>query len=241
MQPGKERSSWRSWVLLGPILGLLAGCAAGRSRFEQALLTDRTPEAHDANLYSQYAVHCPDVLEVAIEGRPAWNGRRRIGPDGRLWLGEAGSLRVNGATVPEITRALAELADIPMERVHVAVLEFNSEQLYLFGEVAGPARAVPYQGPETILNLLQRVGGITPGAALNDVRVVRPHVADGKTPEVFQVDLAAIVLKKDQHTNLHLEPGDQIYVGPTGKSNVARCLPPWLQPFFKTVCGLSRP
>jgi protein involved in polysaccharide export with SLBB domain len=125
--------------------------------------------------------------------------------------------------------------------VRVRVAEFNSQQLYLFGEVTGLQRAVPYRGAETVLDLLQRVGGITPGASLGDIEVVRTHVADGKAPEVFYVDLAAIVLKHDQHSNLRLEPFDQIYVGESRRSRLTCSLPPWLRPLYKTVCGMNRP
>jgi protein involved in polysaccharide export with SLBB domain len=125
--------------------------------------------------------------------------------------------------------------------VRVRVAEFNSQQLYLFGEVAGLQRAVAYQGPETVLDLLQRVGGITPGASLGDIEVVRTHVADGKAPEVFHVDLAAIVLKHDQHSNPRLEPFDQVYVGQSRRSSLTCSLPPWVRPVYKRVCGMSRP
>jgi protein involved in polysaccharide export with SLBB domain len=220
------------------VLGLLAGCAAGRSQLEQALLADRHPAAHSADLAVHYAVRCPDVLVVRAAGRPEWSGQRRVGPDGRIALDDAVSVRVDGLAAPEVARCLAELAGLPLEAVAVRVAEFNSRQLFLFGEVSGQERAVPYRGPETVLDLLQRVGGITPGAAPGDIQVIRPHVADGKRPEIFHVDLAAILLQHDQQTNLLLEPFDQVYVGQTRKSSIACCLPPWLQPVFKAVCGM---
>jgi protein involved in polysaccharide export with SLBB domain len=239
MLSGQGRSSW--WrSLLGAALGLLAGCAAGRSQLEQALLADRHPAAHGADLAARYAVHCPDVLSVRVAGRPEWSGLRRIGPDGRIALDDAVSLRVDGLAAPEIAHSLAELAGLAPGPIDVRVAEFNSRQLFLFGEVAGQERAVPFRGPETVLDLLQRVGGITPGAAPGDIQVLRPHVADGKPPEIFHVDLTAIVLKHDQQTNVLLEPFDQIYVGQTRRSSFTCCLPPWLQPVYKTLCGMHR-
>lgn len=120
------------------------------------------------------------------------------------------------------------------------VAEFNSQHLYLFGEVNGLQRVVPYRGPETILDLLQRAGGIAPGAALGQIRVVRPHVADGRPPEVFTVDLAAILLKHDQDTNVPLQPSDHVYVGESGKSRLAPCFPPWLRPLYEALSGMKR-
>jgi protein involved in polysaccharide export with SLBB domain len=241
MGPGQGRSSWQRRWLLGAVLGLLAGCSASRSQLEQALLADRTPAAHAGAAAARYLLHCPDVLEVTVDGREGWTGPRRVGADGRIDLGEAGRPRVDGLTVAEAARTVAEQVGVPPERVHVRVAEFHSQTLYLIGEVPGLQRAVPYRGPETVLDLLQRVGGITPGAAPGDIQVVRAHVADGKPPEVYHVDLAAIVLKKDQHTNVPLEPFDQVYVGENRRSSFACCLPPWLRPLFKAACGMSRP
>jgi protein involved in polysaccharide export with SLBB domain len=99
---------------------------------------------------------------------------------------------------------------------------------------------VPYQGPETVIDLLHRVGGITAGAAQDDVRVIRPHVAEGKPPEVLRVDLQAILLRHDGRTNLYLQPQDQIYVGETREFSLSKCIPPWLRPIYETLCGMRR-
>jgi hypothetical protein len=119
-------------------------------------------------------------------------------------------------------------------------VESNSPELYLFGEAAGGERAVPYQGPETVLDLLQRVGGLASGAAVGNVQVMRSHVADGTSPELFQVDLAAIVLHGDQKTNVRLEPFDQIYIGQTKRSCLKTLVPPWLQALCERLTGTRR-
>jgi protein involved in polysaccharide export with SLBB domain len=240
MQPGQGRScGWGRGWLLAAALGLAAGCVSGRSRFEQALLVERTPAGADAA--ALYAVHCPDVLELNVVGRPEWDGRRRVGPDGFIGLGDAGPLRVDGLRPAEIAAAVAERAGVSAERVEVRVAAFNSQLVYLLGEVAGLQRAVPYQGPETILDLLQRAGGLSPAAAPTDVQVVRAHVADGKTPEVFHVDLAAIVLKHDQQSNVRVQPFDQVYVGQSRRSTYVPALPPWLRPLYHALFGMPPP
>jgi protein involved in polysaccharide export with SLBB domain len=205
------------------------------------LLADRNPAAQGPDALAGYVVHCPDVLEVTVDGRPGWSGQRPIGADGRITLGDGVAPRIEGHTPPEIVRVVAERAGVSPGRVHVGVAAFKSQQLYVFGEVAGLQRAVPYRGPETVVELLQRVGGITPSAAVGDVQIVRAHVADGTAPEVFPVDLAAILLKKDQQTNVRLEPFDQIYVGQTRGGALSCCVPPWLRPLVEALCGMRRP
>ena len=73
-------------------------------------------------------------------------------PDGAIGL-PLGRLHVDGLTTAEAADRLAALAYEPDVQVRVAA--YNSRQLFLFGPVAGHERAVPYQGPETVLDLLQ--------------------------------------------------------------------------------------
>jgi hypothetical protein len=105
----------------------------------------------------------------------------------------------------------------------------------------GLQRAVAYQGPETVIDLLQRLGGITPGAAPDEVYVVRSHVSEGKPPEVFRVDLHNILVQHDNRTNIPLQPFDQVFVGETRQSIFEHCVPPWLRPFYESICGMRRP
>jgi protein involved in polysaccharide export with SLBB domain len=238
MRPRFGRSK-RHRGLLAAIVALSAGCAAGRTNLDQALLADRGMAAPAGEAIRLYRVHCPDVLDLTVRGDAASSGRRVVGPDGRIGVGEL-HVRVADQTTDEVAAAVAVQLGVPPEQVRVAVAEFNSQQIYLLGEVTGQQRALPYRGPETVLDLLRRAGGITPGAAPRDVQVVRAHVADGKTPEIFHIDLEAIVLKKYRRGNIVLEPFDRIYVGQTQRSQLDPCFPPWLRPVYQTICGTHR-
>src|SRR5439155_27378857 len=128
-------------------------------------------------------------------------GRQTIGPDGCIRLGDLGRLRVEGQTVPQAASQLAAALGLPPERVRIQVVEYRSQQIYLVGQVIGLQRTVAYQGPETVLDLLQRIGGVTPGAASDDVYVVRSHLAEGRSPQLFRVNLRGIVLRHEHSTN----------------------------------------
>ena len=234
MRPGRLRQSWQFGGALALALGLSAGCAADRVRLEHALLSDRDPAAHGADVEARYVVHCPDALDV----QPGDGNACVIAADGRISLPDGGRLHVDGLSTPEIAQAAAMHLGLSAEQVHVQVVGYNSQQIYLFGEVAGRERAVPYEGPETVLDLLQRVGGFAPGAAVRDVQVVRSHVADGSSPELFQVDLEAVLLRHDQKTNIPLEPFDQVYIGQSRRSSLKSCIPPWLRPLYERLCGI---
>jgi len=221
-------------------LGLLPGCASTGPSVEQALRNQASaPAAPTAS--ADYRVGCPDQLAVTVADRADWQARPvGIAVDGRIDLGERGRLRVEGQTPAEVAASVAEALGVDPRGVHVTVGDYRSQKVYIFGQVNGLERAVPFRGQETVLELLQRAGGITPGAELSEVYVIRAHVADGKRPECFAVNLHDIVLRNDPKTNLLLEPSDQVYIGETRRSRFEKCVPPLFRPVYETLSGLYR-
>jgi polysaccharide biosynthesis/export protein len=247
MKTGESGATWvrcRRAARRGGLLLLCAvcvGCAAGRASVEKKLMADRQGERRGEGVSEHYLVTCPDVIEVQIALRPELSGQYPVGPDGRIDLGEYGKLRVEGRPLAEVARLLAAETGTVPDAVKVRVVEFRSQVVFLFGQVLGWQKAVPYRGQETVVDLLQRVGGITPGAAPDEVCVVRAHLDGNQRPELFKVDLKAIVLKQDDRTNLRLLPFDQVYVGETRQAVVERVVPPWFRPLYRTLTNTRLP
>jgi protein involved in polysaccharide export with SLBB domain len=186
-----------------------------------------------------YRIGCPDVLEISFLDYPSWDVLVSVDVDGRLPLEHPGTPRVEGRTVEEVRLELARLASVAPERVLVRVAAVRSAQIYLHGPIRGRSRIVPYQGPEPVAAFLKRVGGLPPGSKLDEVYVVRPNVATGERTEVFRVDIPRVLINDDPTTNVLLKPSDQIYVGETRGSVIARILPDWLAPAYRRLVGLS--
>ena len=238
MRSGRACRARRRCWLVGLCLILGCGCASTQTRLEQALLADGNPAAHTHNLDACYRLRCPDVIDIQIDGSPDQSGPHPIEADGRIRI--AGTfLRVVGQTTPETAHAVASRLRLPDTAVHVRVTEHNSQSLYLFGEADRMQRVVPYHGPETILDLLQRVGGTSPGSSPGDIQIVRAHIADGKQPEIFHVNLSAILFEHDLQSNICLEPFDRIYIAQSRRSRLACCVPPVLQPLYNRLCGIE--
>ena len=222
------------------LLLLLSGCAAHRPGIDRALLAENGPAGRKHGVSEQYTLRCPDALLITVPNRPDLTGARPLGADGRIDMGELGRLRVEGRTRSETARLVAAVAGEFPDRVQIDVTQYNSQQVYLFGPGIMPQRSVAYRGQETVVDLLQRIGGIQPGAAPNHVYVVRPHVPDGKSPEVFHVDLRAVLSKHDPKTNVRLQPFDEIHVGETRQAALEKYIPPLFRPLYESMCGLSR-
>ncbi len=97
---------------------------------------------------------------------------------------------------------------------------------------------MPFQGSEPVLDFLKRVGGLPPGSRLNQVYVVRPNVAAAGRPQVFRVDVPAVLVDGDGRTNVLLQADDQVYVGETKRSSLSRLMPDWLGTAYRRVTGL---
>jgi protein involved in polysaccharide export with SLBB domain len=217
----------------------VGGCSTSHRNLDQAMQTPRAPQPLPAAVAEPYTLGYPDVVEVTIRGQADPTNPSVIGVDGRIDLGRRGRAYVEGQTPEQAVRTVAEQAHVSPDRVRLQIQEYKSRQIYLLGEVASLRRTVPYQGPETAADMLRRVGGIAPGAQPSEVHVIRSHIQDGKSPEVFHVDLRAIFLKHDERTNVVLQPFDQVYVGETRRSRLTKCFPAWLQPIYERLLGLK--
>ncbi len=222
---------------------LLAAAAAGCS--DSQFLRRTCPPPPDPKAAAEapaptaaYQVGCPDVLQVTFLDRPEWDALAVVDVDGRLPLERPGNPRVDGRTLGQIRADLAALAGCPPERVRVALAAPRSARVIVYGPVRGRARVVPYQGPEPVIDFLKRIGGLPPGSKLNQVYVIRPNVAAATRPEVFRVNVAAVLVDGDARTNVPLQADDQVYVGETRQSSLSRLMPDWLGVVYRHFTGL---
>jgi protein involved in polysaccharide export with SLBB domain len=238
MKTGERWSSGKIHLaapLFAAVLLLHApGCAKDREAVSKNLMAEQSALRNEG-VPEHYRVGCPDVIELVVPARPEFDGRHEIGPDGRIEFADYDRLRIEGRTPPEIARLVARETGVDAAKVEVRVVEFRSQHVLLFGEVIGWQRRVSYRGQETVLDLLQRVGGITPGAEPRHIYVLRPHVGENRRPEAFHVDLHDIVLNHDHKTNIRLMPFDQVYVGETRRAEIEKALPPWLRPAYQVL------
>ena len=230
---------FRSAILRLPLLLPVAGCA------DSQFLKQTCPQPADLRVAAEtpapdvaYRVGCPDVLEISFTDHPEWDMYASVDLDGRLPLGYPGNVRAEGRTLDDIRHELATLAGTEPDRIAVNLAAARSGRVYVHGPIRGRSRVVPYQGPEPVIDLLRRIGGLPPGSKLNQVYVVRPNVANGERPEVFRVDVAAVLIDNNHATNIPVRPSDEVYVGETRRSVISRMLPDWLGPAYRRVAGL---
>ncbi len=211
-------------VLFVIALGGVSGCATCPAKV-QAALQQPKPQRMGA-VSREYVIGCPDRLTVRVANTPPFDVT--VEPDGCVMIPGVGRMRVDGAAPGDVAVEIAHHRQLASNSVQVAVAEYASKTVLVFGPGDGVQRVVPYVGPENLTEMLRRTGGLAPGAAFHAVHVVRPHVASGQRPEVFTVDLAAALEKTDSN-DVRLQPSDHVYIGETSGSSFARCMPPWVR------------
>lgn len=156
-----------------------------------------------------YRVGTGDLLLVkSLAGDDA--SRIEVSVDGTIRLPGHEPIIVDGLTCQEIEVHLE-----PIAPAHVEVVEYRSQQIMVGGITADKApRAIPYQGPESIEQLLSRVRCPECQHGYR-VRVVRPAEEIGGEPEIFAEEFGPNGLRSEGYSDsVRIQPGDYVYVEP---------------------------
>ena len=135
-----------------------------------------------------------------------------VGNDGFVRVAGGDAVRVDNLTATEAAAELSERLGKDFARCTVTVAKYNSQFIYVVGDPRheGP-RAVPYQGKETLPELLARVGcqHCTRGFR---ARVVRAGAKMGMAPEVVAVRLDSDLNQRAADGPVTLRPNDYVYL-----------------------------
>jgi protein involved in polysaccharide export with SLBB domain len=195
----------RGLAVLAFSAAVLSGCTATPKRWT----TWKPPAVSDPELSPKtpYRVGVGDVLRIegGEYGTPVL---ATVEIDGCIHLEDRPGIAVDGRTMEEIESMLS--AD---GRVAVEVERYGSKILHVVGVIGkGVPKAVAYQGPETIQEVINRVGCKECVHGYR-VRVVRPGESIGSPPIIFSMEFDERGFDRDRGNKpLHLQPGDFVYV-----------------------------
>lgn len=149
----------------------------------------------------------PELTIPAGQYRDAVSAGRKVGPDGMLFYPFAGTVNVNGMTVQEIREVLTNKLSNYIENVQldVMVADFQSQRVYVVGEVTKPGIYPVNDIPMSILEAVNRAGGFTERSDRRNLTLTRQN-------ESSQIDLLSLYENGDASRNIQLEHGDVLYV-----------------------------
>lgn len=149
-----------------------------------------------------------DVVEVRVFQEPEHSGTWRVSPEGTIDYPLCGKVPLSGRTASSAADVLSECLSRFLRRPQVSVLvrEYNSQKIFVFGEVQKPG-TFPVDGEVSIIQAITLAGGFTKLAAKNNTLVTR--VVDGQERKI-RVPVEDIGVGRER--NFLLQAGDIVFV-----------------------------
>ena len=173
--------------------------------------------------YPRYVIQREDVLQLSFPLTPELNQTVTVQPDGYINLQNAGSLHVQGLTVPQLTVALkkAYAGTLHNPIIDVDLKDFQKPFFTVSGQVGKPGK-YDLREDITIAEGIAIAGGLQPTAK---TQIFLFHRTSQDWFEVRKVSLRDILKGKNLNEDATLKPGDMIYVPEKFIANFRKYVP----------------
>ena len=177
-----------------------------------------------AERYPRYLLRPTDVLQVTFPISPEYDQSVSIQPDGYINLRGVGDLYVAGKSVPELIEALKKTYQQFLHEpiINVELRDFEKPYFIAGGEFGHPGK-FELRGDTTVAEAVAIAGGFTDKAKHSEVVLFRR--APGGWAEAKRLDVKQMLANKDLSEDVHLRPGDLIYVPKNTLSKLRQFIP----------------
>jgi len=171
-----------------------------------------------------YRLTKSDSVDVNFTFSPDFNQSLIVQPDGFVALKGAGTILGEGLTIPQMQQAIvyAYRGFLHEPEVTVTLKDFDKPYFLASGEVARPGK-YELRGDLTVNEGVAMAGGFTQQAKHSQVvlfRRISAYVAESHV-----IDLKKMLDSRDLHEDLHLQPGDFIFVPQSRISKIRKYVP----------------
>jgi polysaccharide export outer membrane protein len=171
----------------------------------------------------RYRITRQDILNLSFPLSPELNQKVTIQPDGYINLHNAGSLYVQGMTVPELVEALknayANVLHDPI--IDVDLEDFQKPFFVVSGQVNKPGQ-YDLRADITVSEAIAVAGGFMPTAK---TQVFLYHRVSAGWVEVKNLKLKDILHGKNVEEDVQMQPGDMIFVPEKFITNFKKYVP----------------
>ncbi|CAA0118141.1 polysaccharide export protein [Zhongshania aliphaticivorans] len=149
----------------------------------------------------------PELTIPAGSFRTAAEGGNEVKADGTVFYPYAGNFAVAGLTTSEIKELLENRlsAVIKKPQIDVRIASFNSQKVYVTGSISQPGIVPISSTPLTLVDAIERLGGLTGSASWDTITLTRNGVAS-------RISLRALYEDGRWAENMLLQDGDLIHV-----------------------------
>ena len=172
-----------------------------------------------------YRLRDSDVMEISFTFASEFNQTVTVQPDGFIPLkGLDKQMYAQGMTLPQL-RESVRAAYAPMLHepdISVVLKEFDRPYFIASGEVGKPGK-YDLHGDTTVTEAVAIAGGFS-GQAKHSQVVLFRHVSDD-TIEAKLLNIKAMLSGRDLREDVHLRPGDMLYVPQNMISKIRKYLP----------------
>ena len=162
--------------------------------------------------FAEYTIGIDDVLQIAFWQKPELNQTVSVNSDGKITLTVIGELTAAGLTPTNLARKIVEQVsrfDRDISQATVTVATFNSQTVFVQGEVVTPGRYSREVIPD-LWTIIKEMGGINEVGDLRNVKIIRGGTVDpGK---ILTVDVESAVSNRDFSVLPKIYPHDIIQV-----------------------------
>jgi len=171
-----------------------------------------------------YRLSKSDTVDLNFTFSPDFNQTLTVQPDGFVVLKGAGVLLAEGLTVPQMQQAVtyAYRGFLHEPEVTVTLKDFDKPYFLASGEVGRPGK-YELRGDLTVNEAVAIAGGFTQQARHSQVvlfRRISAYVAESHV-----LDLKKMLDSRDLREDLHLQPGDFIFVPQSRISKIRKYVP----------------
>jgi len=187
-------------------------------------ITDKAEPQFGSQRYPRYELRADDVLDISFEFSPEYNQTVTVQPDGYIALRGVGDAHVAGQTVPEITetirRAYGKILNDPA--IAIVLKDFDKPYFTADGQVQRPGK-YELRGDTTVLEAIAIAGGLNDSAKHSQVLLFRRVSHEWMEAKIL--DVKKMLNDKNLSEDLHVKPGDMIFVPQSRISKIRRYLP----------------
>jgi polysaccharide biosynthesis/export protein len=174
--------------------------------------------------HPRYQLRKGDTFDLDFAMTPEFNQLVAVQPDGYISLKGVGSIFVEGQTVPQLTVTLkTAYADVLHDPViAISLKDFDKPYFIASGQVAKPGK-YDLRSDLTVTEAVAIAGGFDDKSKHSQVVLFRPLPSGGF--EAKLINIKKLLASRNLSEDLHLQPGDMLYVPQNTLSKVRPFLP----------------